>query len=449
MSLHVFLGPSLPHGRARNIVPNAVLHPPVQAGDVYTAVRGGATIIAIVDGLFETVPSVWHKEILFALSEGVHVFGASSMGALRAAELDTFGMVGIGAIYEAFRSGIHEDDDEVAVVHGDATQDFAVLSEAMVNLRHGLSLAVAEGVIGASTHDRLVAHAKGQPYPNRGWTMFDDGELLDPSEHALLAAFLSETEPDLKRDDAIAMLSHVAAFCAHALEPFAPEFEFEPTVFWDQLIAAVRISPETRSAVPIEALRAHVGAIEDDAANLFEGALLLYLCVKEAQRSRIDVDEDQIASAIMHFRHAHGIVGADAFRTWLADQRLDEGEFHALMRVDALVRAVAKHHSPGLDAFLPAQLKRLARYGEVAQAIEAKRTVLKDFGSSHPSAEDIGTTTDDLLDWYETRYRRLAPDLERHLEARRFVERSRFVRELVAQYLALGSAPSRALDHAE
>ena len=64
------------------------------------------------------MPTVWHKEILWAMAQGIHVFGAASIGALRAAELDAFGMRGIGRIYEAFRDGVLEDDDEVAVLHG-------------------------------------------------------------------------------------------------------------------------------------------------------------------------------------------------------------------------------------------------------------------------------------------------------------------------------------------
>ena len=52
--------------------------------------------IGIIDGVFLDVASVWHREILWALSQGVHVFGAASMGALRAAELDGFGMRGVG-----------------------------------------------------------------------------------------------------------------------------------------------------------------------------------------------------------------------------------------------------------------------------------------------------------------------------------------------------------------
>ena len=38
------------------------------------------------------------------------------MGALRASELDDFGMVGISQVYKDYRMGIIESDDDVAVV---------------------------------------------------------------------------------------------------------------------------------------------------------------------------------------------------------------------------------------------------------------------------------------------------------------------------------------------
>ena len=84
--------------------------------------------IAIIDGYFDSVPAVSHKEILVALSMGVPVYGAASMGALRVAELHHFGMIGVGRIFERYREGSLEDDDEVAVVHGSADAGFLVQS---------------------------------------------------------------------------------------------------------------------------------------------------------------------------------------------------------------------------------------------------------------------------------------------------------------------------------
>src|SRR5688572_32760283 len=54
---------------------------------------------------------------------GVRVFGAASMGALRAAELQPFGMIGVGQVFQAYRRGHLTDDDEVAVAHGPARSE--------------------------------------------------------------------------------------------------------------------------------------------------------------------------------------------------------------------------------------------------------------------------------------------------------------------------------------
>ena len=43
-------------------------------------------------------------------------------------------MRGVGKIFEAFRDGDLEDDDEVAVVHGPAEFGFREISVAMVNI---------------------------------------------------------------------------------------------------------------------------------------------------------------------------------------------------------------------------------------------------------------------------------------------------------------------------
>src|SRR5512146_1724722 len=143
----VFLGPTLPHHEAREVL-DAEYRPPAAQGDVLRAALRRPRLIALVDGVFERTPSVWHKEILFALSEGIHVYGAASMGALRAAELAAFGMRGVGEVYCAYAQGELEDDDEVAVAHADAGQGFRPLSDAMVDVRATLAVAVAAGVVG-------------------------------------------------------------------------------------------------------------------------------------------------------------------------------------------------------------------------------------------------------------------------------------------------------------
>ncbi len=165
----VFLGPSLPVAEARRVLPARYLSP-VRCGDVLRVRRLKPRVIAIIDGLFETTAAVWHKEILLALEDGIAVFGAASMGALRAAELAPFGMVGVGAISEAYRDGVYTDDDEVAVLHGPAAEGFRARSDAMVNVRATVARAVEAGVIGAESAREVIQCAKETFYQERSLT---------------------------------------------------------------------------------------------------------------------------------------------------------------------------------------------------------------------------------------------------------------------------------------
>ena len=89
----VFLGPSLPVAEARSILA-ARYEPPARLGSVYEVIGSDVDTILLVDGVFHNEPSVWQREIDAALQAGLTVFGASCMGALRAAELHRFGMIG-------------------------------------------------------------------------------------------------------------------------------------------------------------------------------------------------------------------------------------------------------------------------------------------------------------------------------------------------------------------
>jgi hypothetical protein len=162
----VFLGPSLSIDEARRTLPACYLGP-ARCGDVLRARRLSPRAIAIVDGVFGHTAAIWHKEILLALDDGISVFGASSMGALRAAELVPFGMVGIGRIFEAYRDGLYTDDDEVALLHGPAASAYREMSEAMVNIRATVAHAVSSGVIYPDSAERVIRCAKDTFYQGR------------------------------------------------------------------------------------------------------------------------------------------------------------------------------------------------------------------------------------------------------------------------------------------
>lgn len=240
MTICVFLGPSLPRAEAAARL-DAVLLPPARRGDVVAAVLAHRPeTVALVDGYFEQAPAVWHKEILWALRAGVAVFGAASMGALRAAELEQFGMIGVGRIFEAYRAGRFapfedrfEDDDEVAVVHGPEELGYAG-SLALVDARATLARAEAEGVIDAAAMQAVAAAGKALFYKRRDWpAILAEAGRRGVGDDALarLRQALPGIAVDQKRADALELLRLIAEGGAGEAAP--PPFRFERTAIWD------------------------------------------------------------------------------------------------------------------------------------------------------------------------------------------------------------------------
>ncbi len=238
MKIAVFLGPTLPAGEAREALGDAEILPPAAQGDLYRAARDGAAIIGLVDGYFDRVSSVAHKEVLWALSHGVHVVGAASMGALRAAELAAFGMEGVGDVYAQLARGDLVDDDEVAVAHGPADEGYRRASEAMVDIRATLAAALAAAVIGEDTRARIVRAAKGLFYPDRAYPLVlarAEAEGANASEVHALRAFLPAGRVEQKRIDALALLERLRALREAAPGPRQVGFAFSHTDAWEAI----------------------------------------------------------------------------------------------------------------------------------------------------------------------------------------------------------------------
>lgn len=206
----VFLGPSLPRELAREVL-DADYRPPARMGDVYLALQAGVRTIVLVDGLFHGTPSVWHREIVDALAAGIRVLGAGSMGALRAAELHRLGMEGFGTVFEWYRDGAIDGDDEVALLHGPQEAGYVAFSEPLVNLRASLAAAVAAGDLDSGRASELVAAAKRSHYPERSFdALLAFARDWPPAETAHLAEVLRVHRTDVKRTDALGVLRRVA-----------------------------------------------------------------------------------------------------------------------------------------------------------------------------------------------------------------------------------------------
>ena len=231
----IFAGPSLPPPTSP--IAGIEWRPPVRQGDLYLAALSRPAIIGVADGYFEIMPTVWHKEILWAMAQGIHVYGAASIGALRAAELTEFGMKGIGHIYRQFHTGRLTDDDEVAVLHGPAEIDYVQVTDAMVNVRATIDRALQLGVVEPAFAARLVSIAKSLFYKDRTYEAILKAATeqgLAPELVGRFASWLPGGKVDQKRIDASEMLEAMTAHISSGVIPLKVSYEFSHTFAWEE-----------------------------------------------------------------------------------------------------------------------------------------------------------------------------------------------------------------------
>jgi len=155
----VFAGPCLPSAPTdewRYLLSGVSLRPPAQRGDILMALGRRPDTIVILDGYYYSVPAVTHKELLYALQSGTRVIGAASMGALRAAEMVRFGMIGVGQVFEWYRDGVVDGDDEVAILHAPAPYAYESSTVALVEVRHALDRLGERGLVAPEAACRLI-----------------------------------------------------------------------------------------------------------------------------------------------------------------------------------------------------------------------------------------------------------------------------------------------------
>lgn len=229
----LFAGPSLSGELPADAA--VAVRPPARQGDLARAVAEGATAIGLVDGVFEAVAAVWHKEILFALSRGVVVAGAASMGALRAAECAAFGMVGIGQVFEAYASGELVDDAAVAQLHAPAELGHGAVTEALVNVEATVAYLLAEGLIKPIERDRLVDAARSVFFKERTYEQVVALADIDQARRLMLHDLFTTHRQDIKRQDAKRLVAYLRALPDRREPP--PSWQFVESPMWQTLQA--------------------------------------------------------------------------------------------------------------------------------------------------------------------------------------------------------------------
>lgn len=210
----IYTGLSLPFDEAKEILDSdddveVIYKRPIKRGDLGIDLKENPDIIAIIDGVFHQNSAVGHKEILGAINAGVKVFGASSMGALRASELDSLGMVGVGYCYNQYASAAIDSDDDVAVMLD--SESLEALSVPLISMNYVFENAVSENILTQSEKDELTDIAKSTFYPKRNYADTLSKSGLSNDKKSELINFIRENE-DIKKQDAKELLNCIKEY---------------------------------------------------------------------------------------------------------------------------------------------------------------------------------------------------------------------------------------------
>lgn len=411
MSVVVFVGPTLAAVEIR--LPGADIRPPAAMGDVYRAALGRPQAIVLIDGFFHHTRAVWHKEILWALLEGIAVYGAASMGALRAAELSVFGMIGVGRVYEQLMSGELEDDDEVTLLHGDAAECYRPYSEAMVDMRATAQRARELDVLDASSADAFLATAKGLHYADRTYPAVLRIARQRDQLAANLARFeerLAELRVSQKRSDALAVLACVEE---RPSAQHRPAFSFAVTSAW------VAMTNEARCVVPGSGSTAPTALLGDLVTELRLSGRLGRVWHAALARARAQtraalppraLDVELIRHTAETFRRERELYTPESFERWLAEQRFADAEIDGYFARETLHRSAHVPDLGSLAVHMVDYLRATGEFGAVSACAIARHNRPTFAPLNRADLERVGVSERALWAWYFSGLGRAVPD---------------------------------------
>ncbi|HEX3778380.1 MAG TPA: TfuA-like protein [Pseudonocardiaceae bacterium] len=347
MTVHVFVGPTLTGQDVLDILPGAVVHPPVAHGDLLRLRPDRGDVVVVVDGYYHQSPSVRHKEILALLADGVGVVGCASMGALRAAELSVYGMVGSGVVFTMYADGVIDSDAEVALAHSPAPE-YRSFTVALVVVRHAVESARLAGALSVEDGKLLVAIAEKIHYTERSWDAIHRAAVAHSAGAAAalvrLRSFVAEHPQagDIKGADAVDTLRAVAdgelPGSRQSRSWTASEWRSRFLDEWETEFSVTEID---NVEVSRSAIIRYQQLYRDDFAAYWQRFVLAYIAGEHVVGD--DADGADLVDRALAVAARYGLTAQSVterqVRYWLTER-----EAAQLSDVDALVRILVRSH---------------------------------------------------------------------------------------------------------
>ncbi len=342
MKVIIFAGQTISEEEAGKIL-DAVYLPPVRHSGLISALHDyKPDVTGIIDGAAADELSLRHTEILYAMSNGTAVYGSGGIGALRAVELGNSGMIGIGEVYEKYKCGELNDDEEVIAVRGSREENYPRLSEPMVNLRATFEGAAGKGIIDDSVCKKLITITKSIYYPERTFPLiFQKAKEAGISKAAIqkLRGFVSGNYVDIQKLDAIKLLDTISNLSETGIKPVVrKKFKGIGKRIFDVTYNRDREVHDNDIDIPLYYISNYAGIkhskIEDITFHASNRMLALFL----ADMLKVRVSEEDIGREGKRFRKKHSLEDEEVFLKWLSENDLTAREFDELMKDIARIR---------------------------------------------------------------------------------------------------------------
>lgn len=208
MKIKIYSGLSLGPAHVARILPQAEFARPIKRRDVWLDIKQGYHVLGIVDGEFLQNLAVSPSEIADAMRCGIKVYGSSSMGAMRAAELREYGMIGVGRIFEHIRDADYFKDDHLGQLFADGAG--SKFSLPFLDLKLGIEDLSEKGKVGKEDAAVVIRLYEQLHFSERSFSALRASlRKADRDDLAKLLAGLERQISSAKQRDGLLLLNKI------------------------------------------------------------------------------------------------------------------------------------------------------------------------------------------------------------------------------------------------
>ncbi|MCF6765296.1 hypothetical protein L3V82_05890 [Thiotrichales bacterium 19S3-7] len=335
----IYAETSIDQTSIHSLLPHAIVHRAIKSGDLIKAVSKHYDIIIIIDGNFEYTQAIWHKEILWAVKKGLKIIGCSSMGALRASELDRFGVTGYGYVYETYKNNITDDDSEVAI-HYYKHKEAIISSLPLINFRYSLNLLTDDQRLTHTEADDIFKQIKSIFYKKRTWQALK--EVMTKKHFQLIKA----NYIDIKYKDAYHCLKQLPMLLAMTSYQ---TFTLPYSLFLKRLIDEITVDNEfvclKKNLITYSSHFTFIETIETKRHQELMKLTHLNLTLTNhalnlIQKKNIHLTDDGFMQHLKRFRLLNQLQNGQAFKQWCSDKQLDFSSIEQTFKDYFLVKRI-------------------------------------------------------------------------------------------------------------